>query len=117
MVVFAGTASRPDGVLNAGRNIADLPRFPKPGKMADHYLLSRLLAAEPVLNRLRRRIMDRRYMDARETAAFLNMSLSWVYRDSARCGLRGYKFGSGRNAKIQFEVNEVKRWADQRRMP
>ncbi|MET9431696.1 hypothetical protein [Streptomyces sp. NPDC003036] len=60
--------------------------------------------------------MKAHFMDARETAEFLNMSVAWVYRDAAKCGLRGYKFGGGRNAKLQFDVDEVKRWAKQRRL-
>ncbi|MFE7337908.1 helix-turn-helix domain-containing protein [Streptomyces fimicarius] len=55
-------------------------------------------------------------MSAKETAKFLNMSVPWVYRESARAGLVPYKFGSGRNAKLQFKVTEVHAWAKQQRL-
>ncbi|MET8831717.1 helix-turn-helix domain-containing protein [Streptomyces sp. NPDC004608] len=52
-------------------------------------------------------------MDAQQTADFLNMSLTWVYRDARRCGLRAYRFGTGKNAKIQFKTSEVLKWIEQ----
>ncbi|MGW2404122.1 helix-turn-helix domain-containing protein [Streptomyces sp. NPDC001739] len=55
-------------------------------------------------------------MDARETAAFLNMSLTWVYREAPRVGLKGYKFGRGRNAKVQFKKADVLRWLEQQKI-
>ncbi|MDD9380450.1 helix-turn-helix domain-containing protein [Streptomyces sp. ZAF1911] len=54
-------------------------------------------------------------MTAKELAEHLNMSLVWVYRDAARSGLTPYKFGTGRNAKIQFKVSEVQTWIGQHR--
>ena len=55
-------------------------------------------------------------MDAQQTAQFLNMSLTWIYRDAPRCGLKGYKLGGGRNAKLQFKTAEVIKWLEQQRM-
>ncbi|MFD9456677.1 helix-turn-helix domain-containing protein [Streptomyces sp. NPDC059985] len=55
-------------------------------------------------------------MTAKELAEHLNMSLAWVYREAERSGLTPYKFGSGRNAKIQFKVSEVQTWIGQLRL-
>lgn len=55
-------------------------------------------------------------MSAQETAELLNMSVTWVYRDAARCGLAPYKLGEGRNAKLQFKRSEVLKWLEQRRI-
>lgn len=55
-------------------------------------------------------------MDAHQTARFLNMSLTWVYRDARRCGLKAYKLGNGKNAKIQFKTADVMRWLEQQRI-
>jgi hypothetical protein len=60
--------------------------------------------------------MRQQFMDAQQTADFLNMSLTWVYRDAPRCGLKGYKFGNGRNAKLQFKTTEVLKWIEQQRI-
>ncbi|MFI5756848.1 helix-turn-helix domain-containing protein [Streptomyces sp. NPDC051569] len=54
-------------------------------------------------------------MDVRETAEYLNMSVQWVYREASRAGLASYRFGAGRNAKIQFRVSEVQAWVRQQR--
>ena len=61
--------------------------------------------------------MPAQFMTAKELAEHLNMSVPWVYREAARAGLTAYKFGTGRNAKIQFNVPEVQRWIDQQRVP
>lgn len=55
-------------------------------------------------------------MSAQQTAEMLNMSLTWIYRDARKCGLRGYKLGNGKNAKLQFKEDEVLRWLDQQRL-
>ncbi|MFF1793823.1 helix-turn-helix domain-containing protein [Kitasatospora sp. NPDC058263] len=60
--------------------------------------------------------MSSQFMDAKQTAEYLNMSLSWVYREAAQVGLVGYRFGLGRNAKIQFKVSEVQAWIRQQRI-
>ncbi|WP_443055812.1 helix-turn-helix domain-containing protein [Streptomyces sp. NBC_00690] len=54
-------------------------------------------------------------MDVRELAAYLNMSVTWTYRHARELGIASYKFGSGRNAKIQFRVSEVKVWVEQQK--
>ncbi|MFC8722170.1 helix-turn-helix domain-containing protein [Kitasatospora sp. NPDC057198] len=56
-------------------------------------------------------------MDARQTAEYLNVSLSWLYREAADVGLVPYRFGRGRNAKLQFKVSEVNTWIKQQRVP
>lgn len=60
--------------------------------------------------------MPAEFMDAKTTAQYLNMSISWVYRDAPTLGLVPYKFGRGRNAKIQFKVSEVTAWVRQQKL-
>ncbi len=60
--------------------------------------------------------MDRNFMSVKETAKYLNMSVPWVYREAVRAGLVPYRFGSGRNAKLQFKVAEVQAWVKQQRL-
>jgi hypothetical protein len=60
--------------------------------------------------------MPAQFMNANQTAEYLNMSLTWVYRDAPRLGLVPYKFGRGRNAKLQFKISDVQAWARQRRL-
>ncbi|RKT02903.1 excisionase family DNA binding protein [Streptomyces sp. 3211.6] len=60
--------------------------------------------------------MPAQFMTTKELAEHLNMSIPWVYREAARAGLAAYKFGTGRNAKIQFRVSEVQRWIDQQKV-
>ncbi|WP_033223176.1 helix-turn-helix domain-containing protein, partial [Kitasatospora phosalacinea] len=60
-------------------------------------------------------------MDAKQTAEYLNVSLSWLYREATDVGLVPYKFGRGRNAKSQFnkvsdKVSEVNAWIKQQRL-
>ncbi|MFK0044838.1 helix-turn-helix domain-containing protein [Streptomyces sp. NPDC090741] len=55
-------------------------------------------------------------MDVRETAQYLNMSVQWVYREAPRAGLAVYRFGAGRNAKIQFKVSEIQAWVKQQKV-
>ncbi|MEV6313069.1 helix-turn-helix domain-containing protein [Streptomyces sp. NPDC051840] len=57
--------------------------------------------------------MAAQFMDAKQTAEYLNVSLTWLYRDARRHGLAAYKFGSGRNAKLQFKISDVQRWVCQ----
>ncbi|SDT82725.1 Helix-turn-helix domain-containing protein [Streptomyces sp. TLI_053] len=60
--------------------------------------------------------MSEQFMTVKQTAAYLNMSVAWVYRDAPRLGLVPYKFGRGSNAKLQFKVSEVQAWVRQQRM-
>ncbi|WP_327157723.1 hypothetical protein [Streptomyces tubercidicus] len=60
--------------------------------------------------------MAEQFMDVKATAKFLNMSVTWVYRDAPNQGLTPYKFGSGRNAKIQYKISEVQQWARQQKL-
>ncbi|MFF3721404.1 DNA-binding protein [Streptomyces erythrochromogenes] len=56
------------------------------------------------------------FMDVRGTAQYLNMSVQWVYREAPRAGLAVYRFGAGRNAKMQFKVSEVHAWVKQQKV-
>ncbi|WP_441247400.1 helix-turn-helix transcriptional regulator [Kitasatospora sp. McL0602] len=60
--------------------------------------------------------MPEQFMSVKQTASYLNMSVAWVYRDAPRVGLLPYRFGSGRNAKLQFKVSEVEAWVRQQRL-
>ncbi|MEV0259484.1 helix-turn-helix domain-containing protein [Streptomyces sp. NPDC050732] len=59
--------------------------------------------------------MKSKLMSAKQTAEFLNMSLTWIYRDARKCGLVGYKLGNGKNSKLQFKSDEVARWLEQQK--
>jgi hypothetical protein len=62
-----------------------------------------------VVDEMRERfVAAAQFMDVRETAEYLNMSVQWVYREAPRVGLLPYKFGQGRNAKIQFKLSELR---------
>ncbi len=61
--------------------------------------------------------MVQQFMSVMETAEHLNMSVPWVYRESARADLVPYRFGHGRNGKLQFKVSEVQAWVRQQRLP
>ncbi|WP_316527579.1 helix-turn-helix transcriptional regulator [Kitasatospora brasiliensis] len=60
--------------------------------------------------------MSEQFMSAKQAAEYLNMSVAWVYREAPRVGLVPYRFGSGRNAKLQFKVSEVQAWVRQQRL-
>ncbi|MDX3376431.1 helix-turn-helix domain-containing protein [Streptomyces sp. ME02-6991-2A] len=54
-------------------------------------------------------------MDTSEVAAMLSMSTSWVYREASKLGLKGYKLGRGRNAKVLYKRAEVFKWLEQQK--
>ncbi|MEU3712150.1 helix-turn-helix domain-containing protein [Streptomyces catenulae] len=56
------------------------------------------------------------FMDVKQTAEFLSVSVQWLYREAPRTGLASYKFGVGRNAKIRFKRSEVEVWVRQQRI-
>ncbi|WP_435131656.1 helix-turn-helix domain-containing protein [Actinacidiphila sp. bgisy144] len=58
--------------------------------------------------------MAKQFMDVKETAEYLNMSVQWVYREGPRVGLMPYRFGRGPNSKIQFRIADVQAWVRQR---
>ncbi|MFJ3841505.1 helix-turn-helix domain-containing protein [Streptomyces sp. NPDC090054] len=60
--------------------------------------------------------MAAQFMDVREAAEYLNMSVQWVYREAPRVGLAPCRFGAVRNAKIQFKVSEVHAWIKQQKI-
>ncbi|MFF9194253.1 hypothetical protein ACF09L_03510 [Streptomyces sp. NPDC014779] len=49
-------------------------------------------------------------MDTSAVATMLNMSTSWVNREASKLGLKGYKLGRGRNAKVVFK------WLEQQKV-
>lgn len=55
-------------------------------------------------------------MDTSELAVMINMSESWVYREARKLGLKGYKLGRGRNAKVQYKRPDVFRWLEQQKL-
>ncbi|MDV9196418.1 helix-turn-helix domain-containing protein [Streptomyces sp. NPDC059832] len=55
-------------------------------------------------------------MDTAEVATMLNMSVSWVYKEAAKLGLKGYKLGRGRNAKVLYKRTEVFKWLEQQKI-
>ncbi|MGQ4437000.1 MULTISPECIES: helix-turn-helix domain-containing protein [unclassified Streptomyces] len=55
-------------------------------------------------------------MSVREAAAYLGVSVSWVYKNVTRLGIPVYRFGDGSNAKIRFKRSEVDEWVKQQRM-
>lgn len=64
----------------------------------------------------RRRSVEPVLMDTSEVAAMLNMSTSWVYREASKLGLKGYKLGRGRNAKVLYKRAEVFKWLEQQKI-
>ncbi|MFF2081315.1 helix-turn-helix transcriptional regulator [Kitasatospora sp. NPDC058162] len=60
--------------------------------------------------------MSEQFMSVKQTAEYLNMSIAWVYREAPRVGLSPYRFGNGRNAKLQFKVSELQAWVRQQRL-
>ncbi|RZU46087.1 hypothetical protein EV284_0747 [Streptomyces sp. BK022] len=59
--------------------------------------------------------MSAQFMTAQQTAEYLNMSITWVYRDAPKLGLTPYKFGTGNSAKLQFRIKEVQAWTEQQK--
>lgn len=64
----------------------------------------------------RRRSVEPVLMDTSEVAAMLNMSTSWVYREASKLGLKGYKLGRGRNAKVLYKRAEIFKWLEQQKI-
>ncbi|MFF3365227.1 helix-turn-helix domain-containing protein [Streptomyces misionensis] len=59
--------------------------------------------------------MKPQFMSVRETAEYLNVSISWIYKNAAHAGLASYRFGAGPNAKIRFKMSDVEAWLKQQR--
>lgn len=57
--------------------------------------------------------IDSSRRDTSEVAVMLNMSTSWVYKEASKLGLKGYKLGRGRNAKVLYKRAEVFKWLEQ----
>ncbi|OKI68290.1 hypothetical protein AMK14_19320 [Streptomyces sp. TSRI0445] len=55
-------------------------------------------------------------VETSEVAAMLSMSTSWVYREASKLGLKGYKLGRGRNAKVLYKRAEIFKWLEQQRV-
>ncbi|MFE2262536.1 helix-turn-helix domain-containing protein [Streptomyces griseosporeus] len=64
----------------------------------------------------RRRSVEPVLMDTAEVAAMLSMSKSWVYREASKLGLRGYKLGRGRNAKVLYKRSDIFKWLEQQKI-
>jgi transposase len=52
--------------------------------------------------------MTPQFMSVRQTAEYLNVSISWIYKNAAKSG--PYRFGAGPNAKIRFKISDVEAW-------
>ncbi|TWV53476.1 helix-turn-helix domain-containing protein [Streptomyces misionensis] len=59
--------------------------------------------------------MTPQFMSVRQTAEYLNVSISWIYKNAAESGLASYRFGGGPNAKIRFKISDVEAWLKQQR--
>ncbi|GGW97444.1 hypothetical protein GCM10010383_29160 [Streptomyces lomondensis] len=55
-------------------------------------------------------------IDTSEVARLLSMSTSWVYREASKLGLKGYKLGRGRNAKVLYKKTDVLKWLEQQKI-
>ncbi|MEU3001680.1 MULTISPECIES: helix-turn-helix domain-containing protein [Streptomyces] len=55
-------------------------------------------------------------IETAEVATMLSMSTSWVYREASKLGLKGYKLGRGRNAKVLYKRAEVFKWLEQQKI-
>ncbi|OEJ48728.1 hypothetical protein AR457_05075 [Streptomyces agglomeratus] len=55
-------------------------------------------------------------MDTCEVATMLNMSTSWVYKEASKLGLKGYKLGRSRNAKVLYKRAEIFKWLEQQKI-
>ncbi|MET7739191.1 helix-turn-helix domain-containing protein [Streptomyces sp. NPDC005385] len=55
-------------------------------------------------------------METSAVAAMLSMSTSWVYREASKVGLKGYKLGRGKNAKVLYKRAEVFKWLEQQKV-
>ncbi|MQS05695.1 helix-turn-helix domain-containing protein [Streptomyces sp. IF17] len=63
-----------------------------------------------------RRSVEPVLMATSEVAVMLNMSTSWVYREASKLGLKGYKLGRGRNAKVLYKRAEIFKWLEQQKI-
>ncbi|MEU3705983.1 helix-turn-helix domain-containing protein [Streptomyces anulatus] len=64
----------------------------------------------------RRRSVEPVLMDTSEVATMLNMSTIWVYKEASKLGLKGYKLGRGRNAKVLYKRAELFKWLEQQKI-
>ncbi|MGW2824246.1 helix-turn-helix domain-containing protein [Streptomyces sp. NPDC001443] len=60
--------------------------------------------------------MTSQFLGVKELAAYLNVSTSWVYKNSGKVGLVHYEFGSGVNVKWRFKRSEVDSWIRNQRV-
>ncbi|MEV7496538.1 helix-turn-helix domain-containing protein [Streptomyces sp. ARC12] len=67
-------------------------------------------------HRRRRPPVESILMETSEVAVMLNMSTSWVYREASKLGLKGYKLGRGKNAKVLYKRTEVFKWLEQQKI-
>ncbi|MFJ5074909.1 helix-turn-helix domain-containing protein [Streptomyces sp. NPDC088553] len=64
----------------------------------------------------RRQPVEPVLMETSEVATMLSMSTSWVYREASKLGLKGYKLGRGKNAKVLYKRTEVFKWLEQQKI-
>ncbi|WP_329162259.1 helix-turn-helix domain-containing protein [Streptomyces anulatus] len=64
----------------------------------------------------KRRRIEAVLMETSEVATMLSMSTSWVYREAPKLGLKGYKLGRGKNAKVLYKKAEVFKWLEQQKI-
>ncbi|MEU0401889.1 helix-turn-helix domain-containing protein [Streptomyces sp. NPDC006197] len=64
----------------------------------------------------RRQPVEPILLETSEVAAMLSMSASWVYREASKLGLKGYKLGRGKNAKVLYKRTEVFKWLEQQKI-
>jgi excisionase family DNA binding protein len=81
----------------------------KPHNAADEVSLRSIPPAD-------RRRVEPVLIDTSEVARLLSMSTSWVYRGASKLGLKGYKLGRGRNAKVLYKKTDVLKWLEQQRI-
>lgn len=63
----------------------------------------------------RRQPVEPVLMDTSEVAAMLSVSTSGVYREASKLGLKGYKLGRGKNAKVLYKRAEILKWLEQQK--
>ncbi|MFB7025630.1 MULTISPECIES: helix-turn-helix domain-containing protein [unclassified Streptomyces] len=55
-------------------------------------------------------------IETSEVAVMLSMSTSWVHKEASKLGLKGYKLGRGKNAKVLYKRAEVFKWLEQQKV-
>ncbi|MFE3375336.1 helix-turn-helix domain-containing protein [Streptomyces anulatus] len=93
------TSNQPQGAI-----VSVGPQPPPDESRTDISRSCRHQSVEPVL------------IDTAEVATMLSMSTSRVYRETSKLGLKGYKLGRGRSAKVLYKRTEVFKWLEQQKI-